>query len=395
MSRLIMHVDMDAFFASIEQRVHPKYRGKPVIIGGRNNKYRSIICAASYEAKARGITNAMPSWKALQICPEAIFVPADTAKYVYTSGQIFEILKTFSPQVEKSSIDEFFMDVAGCDTLFGSFENMAKLIKQKIKEQFGITCTIGLAPTKITAKLAAKMKKPDGICILNKEQILDKLQNLPIEKVCGIGERLKQRFHLLSIYTCGELMKCSDELLRQKFGVIGLWLKAACLVEDVSDIDYYHNEDSPPKSIGHSQTLQEVTTYQAYIHDWIYLLSEMVGVRLRRQGLQGRTVHFYISDGFGGGLSKQKTFETATYDGLEIYHRCLHIIDLLGVSELIARVLAVSVSGLSNADNTHLFERDIKREKIMKSIDTINDRFGEWTVYPAALKRATYETNLP
>ena len=129
-----MHIDMDAFFASIEQQMNPGLRGKPVIIGGRNYKHRSVICAASYEAKALGIKNAMPSWLALKVCPQAIFVPADTSKYVYTSAQIYEILKTFTPQVEKFSIDEFFLDVNGCERLFGSVEKMVQLLKQKSKK---------------------------------------------------------------------------------------------------------------------------------------------------------------------------------------------------------------------------------------------------------------------
>ncbi len=388
---MMMHVDMDAFFASIEQQVNPTLKGKPVIVGGRNNKYRSIICAASYEAKALGIDSAMPSWKALQICPQAVFVAADTAKYIYTSDQIFEILQKFSPQVEKFSIDEFFLPIDGCEKFFGSPENMAQEIKQQIKARFGLTCSMGVAPTRITAKLAAKMKKPDGLVVFKtKGEALAVLQNLPIEKICGIGERLRERFNRLGIQTCGQLAEYPNQLLKEHFGVIGLWLKAACQIKEMGDIGYAKEKEASPKSVGHSQTLREVTRDQEYIRGWIYLLSEMVAQRLRWMRLQGRRVYFYISDGFGGGFSKQKTFVEPTYDGYEIYERCLSIIHLMNLSHLIARVLAVSVSMLSVADPNSLFEDDLKRDRLLHHLDSINTKYGEWTIFPAALKEVEY-----
>ena len=390
MSALIMHIDMDAFFASIEQQVNPSLRGKPVIIGGRNYKYRSIICAASYEAKARGIKNAMPSWRALQICPEAIFVPADTAKYIYTSNQIFAFLKTISPQVEKFSIDEFFLDVAGCQRSIGSPEKIARIIKRRIVDDFGITCTIGVGPTRITSKLIAKMVKPNGLAVMNKEEIKKALKDLPVEKICGIGERLKRRMNLLGIATCGELAKFPSDLLKKEFGVIGIWLKMVCLVDDVSNIPFFVDNHVPPKSVGHSQTLRRASCDQQFIRDWIYLLSEMVAARMRKKNLQGRTVYFYISDGIGGGCSRQRTYHEATFDGFEIYQRCLDIVHSFHFKNLCARVLGVSVSNLTKADTCYLFEKDIKRNTLMKSVDQLNDKFGEWTVYPASLKNATY-----
>jgi len=388
--RRIMHIDMDAFFASIEQQMDPRLRGKPVIIGGRNNKYRSIICAASYEAKALGVNNAMPSWQALKICPQAIFVPADTSKYMYTSGEIHEILKRYSPQVEKFSIDEFFLDVTSTEKLFGGARVMGAEIKGIIKKRFGITCSVGVAPTKITAKLAAKLRKPDGLCVMNTQEILSVMKNMPVEKICGIGSRLKERFNRLGIQTCGQLSQYPDDILKSHFGVVGLWLKEAVLAKSSADVAYFESAWEPPRSVGHSQTLRELSEDEDFIKEWIYLLSEMVAVRLRKKELQGKTVHFYISDGFGGGFARQKTFEAATYDGQEIYRRALHILELLRFKRLMARVLAVSVSHLMPADNYYLFERDIKRERLMHSLDQLNRRFGEWTVYPAALKQAAY-----
>ncbi len=390
MSALIMHVDMDAFFASVEQQANPALRGKPVIIGGRDNKYHSIICAASYEAKALGIKNAMFSQEALRICPQAIFVPADTAKYVYTSNQIFAILKSYTPQVEKFSVDEFFLDITGSVGLFGSVENLAQDLKRRIRQAFGISCSVGVAPTKLSAKLMAKLKKPDGLLIADRAQVLEILQDLPIEKICGIGPRLKKRFHQLGILTCGQLAQYPDDILDDHFGVTGLWLKAICQVQDHSAVEYFEEKNTLPKSVGHSQTLREVTSDQPYIRSWIYLLAEMVAQRLRQKGLQGRTIYFYASDGFEGGYAKRKTFHEPTYDGQEIYQRCLEIIRLLGQASLTVRVLGVSVSNLSAADSYYLFEEQNKRDRVLKAVDQINHRFGDWTVVPAALKAAVY-----
>ncbi len=387
---MIMHVDMDAFFASVEQQVNPSLKGKPVIVGGRDNKYRSVICAASYEAKAFGIDSAMPSWEALKICPQAVFVAADTAKYIYTSQQIFEILGSFSPRVEKYSIDEFFIGVEGCEKIYGSYENMGRQIKKTIKERFGITCSIGVAPTKITAKLAAKMRKPDGLMVFEKDEMLKVMKTIPVEKICGVGPRLTKRFHLLGIYSCGELAEFPEKVLIEHFGIMGRWLRGVCRVEEVGIFDDEQDAEAPPKSVGHSQTLREVTGDQQFVKDWIYLLSEMVGQRLRRKGLQGRTVHFYISNGFEAGFAKQKTFVEPTYDGYEIYQHCLHIIRMLGIDRLSARVLAVSVSHLSSLDDRYLFEKDIRRDRLLKQMDLINDRFGPWTVFPASLQGAKY-----
>ncbi len=383
---LLLHLDMDAFFASIEQQVNPALRGKPLIVGGRNQKYRSVVCAASYEAKALGIDSAMPSWKALRICPEAVFVPADTTRYLFTSREIFEILKTFSPQTEMFAIDEFFLDLTGCSQLLGSLETISLEIKQRIHQRFGLTSSIGIAPTKVTAKMAAKTKKPDGLVIWRTAaEARAGLRNLPVEKICGVGSQLKRRLNLLGVMTCADLAEFPDRILQQHFGVVGRWLKAVCRAEDAGDIRDAAQPSEIPKSVGHSQTLPEVTHDQDYIHSWMYLLSEMVGERLRRQELQARTVHFYYSDGFSGGWGRQRTFIEPTDDGQEIFHRCLDIIESGGIRNLNVRVLAISTSQLVPAQKQFLFEKQIKRMRLLEYVDTINHRFGEWTIFPAAV----------
>ncbi|MFC1510394.1 DNA polymerase IV [Candidatus Omnitrophota bacterium] len=389
-AKSIMHIDMDAFFASVEQRVNPSLRGKPVIVGGRDNPQASIICAASYEAKRAGVKNAMPSWKAFQICPEAIFVAADSGKYIYISEKIFEILKDFSPKVEKYSVDEFFLDVTGEEQIYGSLEAMGRAIKLAIFKEFGLTCSVGVAPGKIISKLVAKLRKPDGLMVVNKEEALDVLRGLPVEKLCGVGRRLERRFHLLGIETCDQLAEYPQKILKEHFGVVGLWLRQVCRLEDTDFVGYHAHQSAMPKSVGNSQTLKRVSQDPEYIRGWIYLLSEMVAARLRRKKLQGRAVSFYVSDGFGGGFSKCKTFVEATYDGFEIYQRCLRVIHEMALPSLCARVLGVSVSSLLKAETTYLFEGPIKRERLLSSVDKINQKYGTWTIFPASLKKATY-----
>lgn len=386
----IMHIDMDAFFASVEQSVNPSLRGKPVIIGGRNNKERSIICAASYEAKARGIKNAMPSWQALQICPDAIFVPADSGKYIYISDKIFEILMQFNPCVEKFSVDEFFLGFSYLESSESYLSSIAAQIKKQIKDEFSITCSIGIAPTKITAKLAGKLNKPDGLCFYDKSRALSAMRHLKIDKICGIGSQLKKRFNMLGIEKCGDFIGFPDDVLSCHFGVVGLMLKKACMVEDVSLIDFYEDTDDIPKSVGNSQTLRDVSFDREYIESWIYLLSEMVSFRLRKKGLWGRTVSFYISDGFYGGLNRRKTFHDHTDDGYQIYKRILSLLKDFNFELESARVLGVSVSNLSSEDNNYIFEPQQKRVSALRAMDQINKKFGEWTIYPAQLKKAKY-----
>ncbi|MEW6008354.1 MAG: DNA polymerase IV [Candidatus Omnitrophota bacterium] len=379
MHRLIMHIDMDAFFASIEQQLNPRLRNKPVIVIGRHNKNRSVVCAASYQAKAKGIDSGMPSWQALKVCPDAICVVADSAKYLYTSQRIFEILKEFSPKVEMASVDEFFLDITGLEGLFGSCENLSKIIKHKIKEEFGISCSIGIAGTKLISKLAAKLDKPDGLVIIKDEEVKTVLKDVPVEKICGIGPRLKIELNKLGIYTCGDLSTFPLKLLVRKFGKLGFFLHMASKGQDSSSI----GQEYPPKSVGHSQTLSEATSDIETVKTWLRLLSEMVGFRLRDLHLQGRTIHVYLNFGYLVGFSKQKTFFQATNDGYEVFKRAIFIAGL--EKGLKVRALGVSVSSLCVANQIFMFEQEKARNRLINSIDKINRKFGDWTVFPSSL----------
>ena len=280
---MILHVDMDAFFASIEQTANPKLKGKPLIVGARGNRLHTVVCAASYEAKAYGIDSGMPCKEAFKLCPKAQFVAADSAKYIYASREIFEILKEFSPNTECASVDEFILDLSGLEAILGPLETIAKNIKNRIKERFNITCSIGISTTRTLAKLGSGLNKPDGLTLIQESNLQDILQATPVEKLCGVGSSLKEHLNSLKIYTCQDLFNIPESILSEKFGKVGLWLyDAVRLIED-SPVMASECPKLPPKSIGHSYTLPKPISEKQAIFGWIRLLSEMVGQRLRHK----------------------------------------------------------------------------------------------------------------
>ncbi|MDP3142556.1 MAG: DNA polymerase IV, partial [Candidatus Omnitrophota bacterium] len=208
-----MHIDMDAFFASVEQAINPTLKGKPLIVGSRDNQYHTVVCAASYEAKAFGISSGMPTAQAFKLCPQAQFVAADSAKYSYTSRKIYELLQNFSPGIEYASIDEFVLNPDGLELMFGAPEIMAHKIKDNIKQEFNLTCSVGIAQTRILAKLASKLNKPDGLMAIKEKGLLGVLENTPVEKLCGVGPAFKVRLNNLGVFNCLELLKTPKKLL--------------------------------------------------------------------------------------------------------------------------------------------------------------------------------------
>ena len=384
MTKTIIHLDMDAFFASVEQAVNPAYAGKPLIVGSRYRKYNTVVAACSYEAKAFGIHSGMSTRAAFQLCPEALFVPADSAKYIYTSDEIAQLLKFYTDNGERVSIDEFFLDVS--DMSLPQAESMARTIKERIKKQLHITGSIGIAPTRIIAKMAAKRKKPNGLLVVKEDQVTDFLRDIPVEAVPGIGPRLKEQLNLLSVFTCGQLHALDLEFLAGRFGKAGSWMWGISRLEDGYQISNWESGELPPKSVGHSYTLEREIRRLDTLKVWIRLLSEMVAYRLRRDDLQAKVTHLYINapDDF---FSREKKFYSPTYDAGEIYRRCLIILKTFNFKSVRARALGVSASCLVPAEHQHLFEKDKKREQLIFALDKINERFGEWSICPAVLKQ--------
>jgi len=376
---MILHIDMDAFFASIEQAINPKLKGKPLIVGSRQNKMHTVVCAASYEAKALGIDSGMPSADAFRICPNLEFVPAEQSKYIWTSEQICKILEDFGYQICYASIDEFQMDIAGLEQPL----NLAKNIQDKIYKAFGITASIGIAKNCLLAKLGSKINKPRGITIINEQNLDDILFKTPVKKLRGVGQKFGLVLDNLGIKTCLDLYQKTPYFMKRNFGQNGV-----NFYEELHANDRFQIQERPdkPKSIGHSYTLPRASRNPEFIKAWVRLLAEMVAKRLREANLVSRTVHLWLNGPEIGNFGAQKTFCEPNNDGVEIYRRCLKVMAKSGSKRLKIRALGVSCSGLlENQYYAPLFREQRKGESLIKAMDKINDRLGQNTIFPAVV----------
>ncbi|MFB0525930.1 MAG: DNA polymerase IV [bacterium] len=388
MNRVIMHVDMNAFFASIEQKANPRLRNKPVLVGGSPHS-RTVVATASYEAREYGVKTGMPLSEARRLCPQAILVEGNSAKYIDTSLEIIKILNEFTDQVEVFSIDEAFIDVTGSQALFGKPVEIARKIKERLRRKLGLTCSIGIAPNKLLAKLASEMEKPDGLVEIEEEEVSNILASLPVEKLCGIGE--KTAFHLsrLGIRTAEELGNAPLDLLIHHFGIIGHLLKQMGRGMDGSRVISY-TEEGEVKSMGHSYTLPGDTSDMEMIRTVLLRLSEQVGRRLRKGGYRGRRVTLVLrySDFFT--FSRDLSIRDYIDCGLDIYYVALRILKRIGRLAKAVRLVGVKVSNLiSDCGQLYLLESYKKREALMGAIDRINDKFGEFTLHPCRLLMET------
>ena len=282
---MILHVDMDAFYASIEQSDNPAIQGKPVIVGGNPQK-RGVVAAASYEARKFGLHAAMPLSQAFKLCPQGHYLPVRMTHYTKVSKQIMAILKEYSPLVEAISLDEAFVDLTGTERLFGPAEKTAKVIQNRIKKEVDLTASIGLASNKFMAKIASDLRKPNGFVVLSKEEERKILFTLPISVVWGIGEKLEKSLKELGILTVSDLANYPKEVLVQKFGQVG---------EKIHELAFAH-DDRPvipfllPKSCGNECTFEKDQMDLMVVKNMLLTLCEKVGYRLRQQGLKGKTI---------------------------------------------------------------------------------------------------------
>lgn len=387
---MLLHIDMDAFFASVEQQINPALKGKPVIVGSRDKKYYTVVAAASYEAKAYGVKSGMRSCDAFKLCPHAEFVACDSAKYTYVSREIFNMLQPYSPFVEHSTIDEFDLEIDGLEPHFGQPKELGRTIKNRINEAFGLTCSIGIAPTWILAKLGSKLEKPDGLTLIDDDNLDTLLKGLPVDKICGIGPALAAHLAGLGIMTCNQLKAIPQEILIANFGqATGHWLYAILRTDENLTYQKGQVENSEtPKSVGHSYTLPRETKNQEIIFEWLRMLSEMVAERLRKYGLLGHTVSLWINSR-NESFIRQKTYQIPTNDGWEIFVRSRGILSQKKAYISGVRALGVSLSGLISDCAPPLFIEQKKREELLAAMDKINAKYGDWTLSPAVLSHIT------
>ncbi|BCS53883.1 DNA polymerase IV [Geobacter sp. SVR] len=376
--RTIIHVDMNAFFASVEQQDNPDLRGKPIAVVGRGN--RAIVTTASYEARAFGVRTGMAKWEALRCCPELIMVVGNNRRYAAVSTGINRIFLDYTPDVEAFSIDESWLDVTGSLALFGGAERIARQIKARIRQEFGLTCSIGIAPNKLLAKLASEMQKPDGLTVIPPAEVARVLERLPIGELCGIGKKMQRHLNMMSIHTCGELGRCDEERLIRKFGIVGSRLKR--MGQGIDDAPVVpHGEDDDVKSVGHSMTLERDVERREDILRFLLQLSERVGSRARRYGLSGKTVTLYVRYAdFFSSFGKQTSLGRHINLSGDIYRTVVSILDTVTLEQPV-RLLGVRLSNLKHeGEQLPLFAEERKRLFAARAMDVLNERFGARSV---------------
>jgi DNA polymerase-4 len=375
--RIILHIDMDAFFISVEQRDNPSLRGKPAAVCGSLS--RSVVTSATYEARPYGIRAGMSTQEAKRRCPQLILVEGNHSKYTETAARIFSILKKFTPLVEVASIDEAYLDITQSILLFQSSLHIATSIKNQIREKEQLTCSIGIAPNKLLGKLGSRLKKPDGLVVIPEENVEEVLKDLPVSRLYGIGPKLAVALNSLGIFTCGQLGKFRVSVLSKRFGVIGERLHEMGLGLDDSPVVPF-DEEGGAKSISHSVTLEEDTSDPNILRKVLLQLSEKVSKRMRREGFYGRRIAITVrySDFFT--FSKQKTLSKWMNSGNEIFKLASEIFESIPHPKPI-RLLGVGISLLKKEwCQLDLFEERGKKDNLLKAMDRVNERFGDWTL---------------
>lgn len=367
---------MDAFFASVEQQANPKLRGKPVAVIGSGG--RTVVTTRSYEARKFGVKTGMNIYEAKKLCPHIIFVVGDSEKYTHTCRELSKVYSRFTPDIEVYSIDEAFLDVTTTHHLFGGAEAIGLSIKEEVKKQFGINCTVGIAPNILMAKLASDIAKPDGLRWFKEEDIPSVLKDLPVKELWGIGPSIERRLAGLGIKTCGELGSAPAGLLRNRFGIVGETLKL--MGQGICHRPLIVKEEDP-KSIGHSMTLPQDISNRKQIEAQILKLSAMVGRRARKYGFAGKKVTLTIRYPDFETFTKQTTLSEHTNITREIYNCALGILNSIRLRDKV-RLVGVSISQLKRDDNDQmaLFDHRAKEKSILNAVDSINDKHGEFTV---------------
>jgi DNA polymerase-4 len=375
MKKVFFHIDMDAFFSAIEQNANPGLKGKPVIVCGDPHR-RSVVATASYEARKYGLRSGMPIGEAKRLCPDGIYITGNPQKYVYTSVQILKTLREFTSLIEPFSVDEAFLEFEDID--YETAEKKARQIKMRIREEHKLSCSIGIGPNKIVAKMASDVHKPDGLTVIKEGGFLRLFGAMDVRTLWGIGEKSAAKLNSLGIRTVWDLARTPEKTLRDIFGEYGSYLKmTANGIDDSPLVPYYKGID--PKSIGHEYTLAADTDNKNNLLSTLMRLSEQVGRRVRKEGFLCDTVTVKIRYENFKTITRQRKldkhferddilFETAkslfepNYNGRKI------------------RLLGVSASGLVRKDDYRIdpiFNLDRKHNVFVRVADSIKDRFGE------------------
>jgi DNA polymerase-4 len=366
---------MDAFFAAIEVLDHPSLIGKPVIVGGTTK--RGVVSTANYEARRFGVHSAMPMFMAKEKCPHGIFLPVRKERYTEVSRKILDILKNFTPRIEQVSIDEAYLDITGTEKLFGSPQEIARCIKERISKETGLTCSIGVAPTKVLAKIGSDMNKPDGMTIILGNDVEEFLSRLPVEKIPGVGKRSLERLQRYGIKMVGDLRRFSEERLLKEFGKFGHRLYELAKGGDASPVFAYGDA----KSISSEETLPADTGDLSVLRKRVMYHADKVAQRLRREGFKGGTITIKIKSSDFSAITRSHTVAETTDSFKTISETALKLL-IDQALRVKVRLIGVAVSHLEKSAEDaqlELFEKEhnkVKEGKVDQAMDKIREKFG-------------------
>lgn len=377
---LIMHVDMDAFYASIEQRDDPSLRGKPVIVGGTGA--RGVVATASYEARKFGVGSAMAMKKARQLCPNGIFIDGDHVHYEAVSAQLMEILGSFSPMVEPLSLDEAFLDISGLSRHHASPEEMARAVKRRIYEELELVASVGIAPNKFLAKLASDLEKPDGLVIIREENVREVLRPLSVKRLWGVGKFTATQLAGLGITTIGDVADAPVEKLANVLGKQAYTLKELAQGIDERKVEPVRKV----QSVGKEETFATDIWERDEVEKELLRLSEKVGGRLRRKGLFALTVTLKVRFASFRTVTRSVTLKEGTQYDEVIYQTSCELYDKLCAAEPI-RLLGITASHLTETEEVSLFESesDKKKKTLYRTVDALKAKFGSSIITKANL----------
>jgi len=381
--RAIIHVDMDAFYASVEQRDHPELRGRPVIVAGLGP--RGVVSTCSYEARRFGVRSAMPTAQARRLCPDAVYVWPDLARYEAVSDQVFGVFHEVTPLVEGLSLDEAFLDVTASLRLLGSVEAIGRRIKQAIRERTRLNASVGMGPNKLLAKLASEISKPDGFRRMTSGSAAAELAPLPVGRLWTVGKVTEQALHRLGIRTIGELAACDTARLASALGRQVTALQALARGEDDRCVEPAQAE----QSIGAEHTYDVDVAELAMAEAWLLRHCERIAARARQRGLQGRTITVKLREPPFETYTRQAQLPAPSASASEIYKLARGLLNAWWRAQARPRLrlLGVSLSGFAAERQSDLFDDASERGATDQVQDRINSRFGTGSLVRAGVLR--------
>ena len=383
--KAILHLDMDAFYAAVEVMDNPCLKGRPVIVGG--GRERGVVSSGSYEAREYGIHSAQPMATAMRLCPHGVFLPVRMSRYRAISDRIFEIFSRFTPLVETLSLDEAFLDVTRSTHLFGSPEEIAGKIKALVREEIGLTVSAGVAPSRLVAKIASDLNKPDGLTIVPPEGVKQFLDPLPVERLWGVGKATAKVLASLGVRTIKDLSHLPRELLKAKFGKQGTHLHLLSQGIDERGVE----PEREMKSVGSEETYADDILDVETIKRELLSLSLRVARRLRHEGVCGRTITLKVKYHNFVHITRSVTLPAVTDDGSVLFRTCCGLLEKTEAGKRPLRLLGISLSHLSIPRETAqlpLFyqnQASDKRKKLTRALDTILEKFGDHALLPSTL----------